>query len=167
MYICIFIVSEYFHALYILQSALLKKQSFPSYIVYILISMSTEFTPFVFDIIFLINILMPGQIDHPFDDNYWRILLNRNYVILNQFALKCIAKDIIGTKSPMVWGDGLVPSRRQTIDATDGKQCLWRCIPYGLTLIPARINKHMPNKVWYEITYPSLTFNGCPVEVLE
>ena len=33
------------------------------------------------------------------------------------------------------------------------------------TLIPARISKHMPRKVWDEITYPFLNFNGATVEV--
>ena len=36
---------------------------------------------------------------------------------------------------------------------------------YGLTLIPAWISNHMPGKVWDEITYPFLNFNGCTVEV--
>ena len=35
----------------------------------------------------------------------------------------------------------------------------------GLTLIPAWISNHTPNKVWDEITYPFLNFNGCTVEV--
>ena len=34
-----------------------------------------------------------------------------------------------------------------------------------LTLIPACISKQMPSKMWYEITYPFLNFNGAPVEV--
>ena len=36
---------------------------------------------------------------------------------------------------------------------------------HGLTLIPAWISNHMPSKVWDEITYPFLNFNGCTVEV--
>ena len=36
---------------------------------------------------------------------------------------------------------------------------------HGLTLIPAWISNHMPGKVWGEITYPFLNFNGCTVEV--
>ena len=36
---------------------------------------------------------------------------------------------------------------------------------HGLTLIPAWISNHMPCKVWDEITYPFLNFNGCTVEV--
>ena len=36
---------------------------------------------------------------------------------------------------------------------------------HGLTLIPAWISNHMPGKVWDEITYPVLNFNGCIVEV--
>ena len=42
------------------------------------------------------------------------------------------------------------------------------CGPFylrGLTLIPAWISNHMPSKVWDEITYPFLNFNGCTVEV--
>ena len=35
----------------------------------------------------------------------------------------------------------------------------------GLTLIPAWISNYMPGKVWDEITYPFLNFNGCTVEV--
>ena len=31
---------------------------------------------------------------------------------------------------------------------------------HGLTLIPAWISNHMPGKVWDEITYPFLNFNG-------
>ena len=37
----------------------------------------------------------------------------------------------------------------------------------GLTSILARISNHMPSKVWDEITYPFLNFNGCTVEVWE
>ena len=36
---------------------------------------------------------------------------------------------------------------------------------HGLTLIPAWISNHMPRKVWDEITYPFLNFNGCTVGV--
>ena len=36
---------------------------------------------------------------------------------------------------------------------------------HGYTLIPAWISNHMPSKVWDEITYPFLNFNGCTVEV--
>ena len=36
-----------------------------------------------------------------------------------------------------------------------------------LTLIPAWISNHTPSKVWDEITYPFLNFNGCTVEVQE
>ena len=36
---------------------------------------------------------------------------------------------------------------------------------HGLTLIPARMSKHMPGKMWGEITYPFLNFNGSTVEV--
>ena len=48
---------------------------------------------------------------------------------------------------------------------------IWRldtCGPFylhGLTLIPAWISNHMPVKVWDEITYPFLNFNGATVEV--
>ena len=34
----------------------------------------------------------------------------------------------------------------------------------GLTLIPVWIRKHMPSKVWDEITYPFTNFNGCTVD---
>ena len=34
----------------------------------------------------------------------------------------------------------------------------------GLTLIPACISNYMPGKVWSEITYPFLNFNGCTVK---
>ena len=44
--------------------------------------------------------------------------------------------------------------------------CSSGCFYYhGLTLIPAWISNHMPSKVWGEITYPFLNFNGCTVEV--
>ena len=36
---------------------------------------------------------------------------------------------------------------------------------FGLTLISAWISNHMLNKVWDEITYPYLNFNGATVEV--
>ena len=32
-------------------------------------------------------------------------------------------------------------------------------------LIPAWISNYMPGKVWDEIIYPFLNFNGCTVEV--
>ena len=38
---------------------------------------------------------------------------------------------------------------------------------HGLTLIPAWITNHLPGKVWDEITYPFLNFNGATVEVWE
>ena len=44
------------------------------------------------------------------------------------------------------------------------------CSPFylhGLTLIPTWISSHIPSKVWDEITYPFLNFNGCTVEVWE
>ena len=36
---------------------------------------------------------------------------------------------------------------------------------HGLTLIPARISNYIHYKVWDEITYPFLNFNGATVEV--
>ena len=36
---------------------------------------------------------------------------------------------------------------------------------HGLTLIPARISNYIHYKVWDEITYPFLNFNGANVEV--
>ena len=36
---------------------------------------------------------------------------------------------------------------------------------HGLTLIPAWISNYIHYKVWDEITYPFLNFNGCTVEV--
>ena len=36
---------------------------------------------------------------------------------------------------------------------------------HGLTLIPAWINNYIHYKMWDEITYPFLNFNGCTVEV--
>ena len=42
------------------------------------------------------------------------------------------------------------------------------CVPFyshGWTLIPAWISNYVPRKVWDEITYPFLNFNGCTVEV--
>ena len=35
----------------------------------------------------------------------------------------------------------------------------------GLTLIPAWVSNHIHYKLWYEITYPFLNFNGATVEV--
>ena len=40
-----------------------------------------------------------------------------------------------------------------------------RFYKHGLTIIPAWISNHTPNKVWDEITYPFQNFNGCTVEV--
>ena len=37
--------------------------------------------------------------------------------------------------------------------------------PGHYPLIRAWISNHMPGKVWGEITYPFLNFNGCTVEV--
>ena len=48
----------------------------------------------------------------------------------------------------------------QTHNTTSGPFYL-----HGLTLIPAWISNHMPSKVWDEITYPFLNFNGATVEV--
>ena len=36
---------------------------------------------------------------------------------------------------------------------------------YGLTLIPAWTNDYIHYRVWDEITYPFLNFNGCTIEV--
>ena len=36
---------------------------------------------------------------------------------------------------------------------------------HGLTSIPSCITNRMPSKVWDEITYPFLNFNGATVEV--
>ena len=38
---------------------------------------------------------------------------------------------------------------------------------HGLTLVSAWIGNHMPSKVWGEITYPFLNFNGAAIEVCE
>ena len=38
---------------------------------------------------------------------------------------------------------------------------------HGLTLIPAWISNYIPRKVWCEITYPFINFNGCIVDVQE
>ena len=36
---------------------------------------------------------------------------------------------------------------------------------HALTLIPAWTSVHMTSKVWYDITYPFLNFNGETVDV--
>ena len=36
---------------------------------------------------------------------------------------------------------------------------------HGLTLIPAWISNYIHYKLWGEITYPFLNFNGCTIEV--
>ena len=36
---------------------------------------------------------------------------------------------------------------------------------HGLTLIPAWISNHIHYKMWDEITYPFLNFNGATIEV--
>ena len=46
---------------------------------------------------------------------------------------------------------------------TDSSQCIANkgiFYLYGLTLTPAWICNHMPNKMWHEITYPFPNFNG-------
>ena len=47
------------------------------------------------------------------------------------------------------------------------KYCMTRAHFYkhSLTLIPAWISNYMPGKVWDEITYPFLNFNGYTDEV--
>ena len=45
---------------------------------------------------------------------------------------------------------------------TDG---LGPLLLHGLTLIPALLSKHIHYKVWDQITYPFLNFNGAAVEV--
>ena len=69
--------------------------------------------------------------------------------------------------------NGLLPNRWQGIVWSNDQPGLLRykcatCGPFylhGLTLIPAWISNYMPGKVWGEITYPFLNFNGCTVEV--
>ena len=57
------------------------------------------------------------------------------------------------------------------LDQYHGCWCPGTCVTrglfyqHGLTLIPAWISNHMPGKVWDEITYPFLNFNGCTVKV--
>ena len=46
----------------------------------------------------------------------------------------------------------------------------YTCGPFhyrGLTLIPALMNDYIHYKMWDEITYPFLNFNGATVEVWE
>ena len=54
-----------------------------------------------------------------------------------------------------------------TVPTMQGQQHPAHFYLHDLTLIPAWISNHMPNKVWDEITYPFLNFNGCTVEVYE
>ena len=42
---------------------------------------------------------------------------------------------------------------------------IWHKYPRLLTLIPAWISNYIHYKVWDEITYPFLNFNGCTIEV--
>ena len=54
------------------------------------------------------------------------------------------------------------------MDGGDRVELIGVCGPFyyhGLTLIPAWISNYMPCKVWDEITYPFLNFNGSTVEV--
>ena len=44
---------------------------------------------------------------------------------------------------------------------------LWPRYKHELTVIPSWISNYMPRKVWNEITYPFLNFNGFTVEVQE
>ena len=57
-------------------------------------------------------------------------------------------------------GDCMTLSQEYSSLSTNGPFYL-----HGLTLIPAWISNHMPNKVPDEITYPFLNFNGATVEV--
>ena len=55
-----------------------------------------------------------------------------------------------------------------TVDSELVLLLLMSCGPFyqhGLTLIPAWRSNHMSNKMWDEITYPFLNFNGATVEV--
>ena len=60
---------------------------------------------------------------------------------LGQVMMQYCCTEKVNTNSPFYWG--------------------------GLTLIPAWISSHMLRKVWDEIIYPFLNFNGATVEVLE
>ena len=42
---------------------------------------------------------------------------------------------------------------------------VWGPFYYGLTLIPTWISNYIHHKMWDEITYPFLSFNGATVEV--
>ena len=52
-------------------------------------------------------------------------------------------------------------------DTESGKEWSTKCIAdqHGLTLIPTWISNYIHYKLWDEITYPFLNFNGASVEV--
>ena len=51
------------------------------------------------------------------------------------------------------------------VTITEKEMSMLLCDQYPIVLMSAWINNYMPNKVWDEITYPFLNFNGCTVEV--
>ena len=81
------------------------------------------------------------------------------FCMLIQFPVNKDAFDSIGSCK------GFVPKRQQT-NARNNNRHSWGPFYYhGLTLIPAWISNYIHCKVWDEITYPFLNFNGCTVEV--
>ena len=111
----------------------------------------------------------PGQKGRHFAEDIFRcIFVHEKFYILIKISLKFVPKGPIDNNPPLVqlmaWhriGNKPLsePMLTRFIDAymqLGGDE---------LTLIPAWINNHMPNKVWDEITYPFLNFNDCTVEV--
>ena len=88
-----------------------------------------------------------------------------------------VAVDVVVLTVPWVFGADLVHNKMQV---TLNLPCLALSVPrgcrlkfycsspfywHGLTVFPAWICNHVHYKVWDEITYPFLNFNGCTVEV--
>ena len=71
------------------------------------------------------------------------------------------------TESIMVWFTGAYASFGLDLDELILKRDRAKSLNSGLILIPAWISNHMPRKVWAEIIYPFLNFNGHTVEVWE
>ena len=62
----------------------------------------------------------------------------------------------------VLWGTWQALKRHNMVRGWDTRGPFYQ---HGLTLIPAWISNHIHYKVWDEITYPFLNFNGASIEV--
>ena len=82
-------------------------------------------------------------------------LLNRLFRRKSKKTSKLRVTGLCAGNSP---GTGEFPA--QMASYAENVSIWWRHHEHGSTLIPAWISNYMPRKVWYEITYPFLNFNG-------